>query len=149
RRHGCRCGGCGCGRTGLLALGVVALALLLRAAALFGLADALLLVLDAAAVLVFEPLLLAALGLGLLDLGLLRGLQLTLALLGLLGLGARLLFEHITLHVGALHAHFHVHRAGPALGACQLQLALRLALERDLARCGIVARAAAMAAAQV
>src|SRR5690606_14097440 len=105
-----------------------------RAAALFGLADTLLLVLDAAAVFILQPLLLATLGLGLLDLGLLRSLDLALALLGLLGLGTCLLFEHIALHVGALHAHFHVDRAGPALRACQLQLALRLALERDLAR---------------
>src|SRR5690606_7887871 len=88
---------------GLLALGLVTLALFLHAAGFLGLAHPLLLVFDAAAVFLVEPLLLAPLGLGLLDLGLLRGLEFALALLGLLGLGARLLLEHIALHIGAFH----------------------------------------------
>ena len=44
-----------------------------------------------------------------------------------------LLFEHITLDVGLLLANFDVHRTSTTLHAGQLELALRLALERDFA----------------
>jgi hypothetical protein len=46
----------------------------------------------------------------------------------------RLLLQHISLDVRALHAHFHVHGACTALRARELDLALLLALQRDFAR---------------
>ena len=49
---------------------------------------------------------------------------------------AVLLFEHVALDVGLLAAHFDVHRARAALRARLLELALRLARQRDLARRG-------------
>ena len=65
-------------------------------------------------------------------------------------LGARLLLQHVALDVVACAAHLDVHRAGPSLVARQLQLALRLALEGDLARRSVTVRVAAtVAAAQV
>ena len=65
------------------------------------------------------------------------GLVLDLALLGvdlvLLGLG--LLLDFLALHVSALDAHLDVHRTSTPGAARELQLALRLALQSDLARC--------------
>src|SRR5690606_28916514 len=66
------------GAARLLALGLLALALLLQAPGLLGLAGALLLLLQATAVLLVEALLLAALGLGPLRLGAQLRLQLAL-----------------------------------------------------------------------
>ena len=79
-----------------------------------------------------------------------RFLGLAPLLIDLVLLLARLLLEHVALDVGALLAHLDVDRARAALGARELELALRLALQRDLARRGIaLALAAAVAAAQV
>ena len=50
--------------------------------------------------------------------------------------GARLLFEHITLDVGAFDTHLDVDRARTASGAGELDLALLLALQGDLSRRG-------------
>ncbi len=55
---------------------------------------------------------------------------------------ARLLLEHVALDVGALLAHLDVDRARPPLAGALTQLALRLALERDLARRGAFTLAA-------
>src|SRR5262249_43278047 len=135
------------GTAGTLALRFVALALFLGAARLFELAAAGLLFFHAAPVLLIQALLPAAPGPRLLGLLLLRGFHLLDLLVGLLLLRAVLLLEHVALHVGALHAHFHVDGAGTALRAGQLQLRLRLALQRDLARRGRL-RAGAVAASQ-
>ena len=59
-----------------------------------------------------------------------RGVELFLLL-------ARLLLEHVALDVGALLAHLDVDRAGAALAARELELALRFAVQRDAARRGI------------
>src|SRR5208282_2795064 len=78
--------------------------------------------------LLFQPLVLCALE---------RGLRLLLGFaqaLDFLLLMARLILEHFALHIGALAAHLDVDRAGAPLRACQLQLRLRLAPQRDLAR---------------
>ena len=68
-------------------------------------------------------------------------LRQTLGLFGLqalllcqIDLTTRLTFKHITLNVGALDTHLYVDRASTTLSAGHLQLALRLALERDFAR---------------
>ena len=77
-------------------------------------------------------------------------LGLALLRVELLLLCARLLLEHVALDVGALAAHLDVDGARAALVAGELQLALRLALERDLARRAHRRRVvAAVAAAQV
>ena len=60
-----------------------------------------------------------------------------------------LLFEHIALDVGLLLANFDVHRTSTTLRAGQLELALRLALERDLAGRSIAVVATAVAATQM
>ena len=63
---------------------------------------------------------------------------------------ARLVLEHLALHVGALAAHLDVDGARAALRARELQLRLRLAPQRDLARRRIGLRVVVtMAAAQM
>jgi hypothetical protein len=126
---------------GLRALGGLALALGLLALALFGQASDFVLgrlpgIFLALAVLFVG----AAAGLlGLLAMLLLldsaaRGFfSLALAIELLLG-ETRLLLEHTAVDVGALGPHLDAHRAGPALGRADLDLALGLALECDLAR---------------
>src|SRR5690606_21027609 len=47
---------------------------------------------------------------------------------------ARLLLEHIALHIGALTTHLHADRARASLAAGKLQLTLRLALQGDARR---------------
>ena len=65
----------------------------------------------------------------------LRGFVLLAALrLDLVLLLTRLLLQHVALDVRLLLTHLDADRARTALGARELQLALRLALERDLAR---------------
>src|SRR5690606_8684335 len=61
-----------------------------------------------------------------------RLLRRALAIL-LLVLHARLLFEDAAVQVGLLATHLHVDGARAALGRCNLDLALRLALESDFA----------------
>ena len=85
-----------------------------------------------------EALLLAALVLLPLRSGLHGFLGLALAV-DLLLLQAHLVLEGLALDVGALGAHLDVDRAGPALGAGELQLGLRLALQRDLVEAGVEA----------
>src|SRR5207248_589360 len=129
---------------------VLAGALLGGAAGIFGGAAApLLLLLDPAAVLGLEPLALAPLGLGALALRARGLLGLVSPVIDLVLLRARLFFQHVALDVGTFAAHFHVHGAGAALGARQLQLALGLAFERDAARRAVAVRLAPVAAAQV
>ena len=62
---------------------------------------------------------------------------------------ARPLFEHIPFDVRGLAADLDVDRASATLCACDLQIALRLTLERDLARSGVAVRLASVAAAQM
>ena len=99
--------------------------------------------------LAIEPLLLQPLVLGALErgLGLLLGLALPIDFLLLM---ARLILEHLALDVGALAAHLDIDGARAALRARELQLRLRLAAQRDLARRGVGLRVvAAVAAAQM
>jgi hypothetical protein len=137
-----------------IALGLVASRLLRlaprlllgRAFTIFLIAPAPVLFLEALAV---EPLLLRALALGPLerDLRLLLGFALPINLLLLM---PRLVLEHLALDVGALAAHFDVHGTRTSLRACELELRLRLAPQRDLARRRIgLCVLAAVAAAQV
>src|SRR5207253_6852909 len=129
---------------------VLAGALLGSAAGIFGGAAArLLLLLDPAAVLSLESLALAPLGLGALALRARGLLGLASAVIDLVLLRARPLFQHVALDVGTLAAHLDVDGAGAPLGARQLQLALGLALERDAARRAVAVRLAPVAAAQV
>ena len=60
-----------------------------------------------------------------------------------------LLFEHVALDVGLLLTYLDVHCASTTLRACQLELALRLALERDLARRRISVVSASVATPQM
>jgi hypothetical protein len=60
-----------------------------------------------------------------------------------------LLFENVALDVRPLPAHFDIHGASTTLRACQLEFALRLALERYLARRRISVVSAPVAAPQV
>jgi hypothetical protein len=109
-----------------------------------------LLFLDQAPVRRFQRFALAPLGLGLLARSPLRLLGFAPLRIDLFLLRARLFLEHIALDVGALDAHLDVDGARPALGAGQLQFALRLALERDARRRrAFSGRTAAVAAAQV
>ncbi len=62
---------------------------------------------------------------------------------------AGLLLQHVALDIGALLADLHVHRSGAPLPARQLQLALRLAVQRDAARRRIAGIFAAMRLAQM
>src|SRR5581483_3546285 len=178
RGCGSRRGGCGsrlrrsrCGR--LLGATVGPLALLLRLtllflaltlAALFLLTRPLLgkaarlilrpaagglLLLDAAASLRLQPFALATLGLH--ALGLLPGHFLGFAalLVDLVLLLARLLLEHVALDVGALLANLHTDGTRAALDARELQLALRLAPQRDAAGCRVALAFGPVAAAQM
>src|SRR6185437_626582 len=109
-----------------------------------------LLLLDAAAVFGLQPLALTALGLDALSLAAGDFLGLAPLLIELVLLVARLLLEHVALDVGALLADFDAHRACSALHARELQLALRLALERDAPGSGVaLALRPAVAAAKV
>src|SRR6185437_13979476 len=107
--------------------------------------------LDAAAVLRLQMLALAPLGLDALALAARDFLGLAPLLVDLVLLLARLLLEHVALDVGALLTDLDTDRARAALGARELQLALRLALERDAAGRGIALAAlrVAVAAAKV
>ena len=110
--------------------------LFLRAAGLFGLLLARGFVFDAAAVLRLHALAFLARGFQFLALGGFGGFDfLALLVRDALRLLV-LLFENVALDVGLLVANFDVHRAGAPLRAGLLQLALRFARERDLARRG-------------
>jgi hypothetical protein len=128
---------------------IVARALLGRAACVLLGAAACLFLLDAAAVLGLEPFALAPLGLQLLMLEAHGLLGLVAPVIELVLLGARLLLEHVALDVVAGAANLDTHGAGAPLGAGELELALRLALEGDLARRAVALGLAAVAAAQV
>src|SRR6185312_14839102 len=108
-----------------------------------------LLLLDAAAILRLQPFALATLGLY--ALGLLPGNFLGFAalLVELILLLARLLLEHVALDVGALLADLHTDGTRAALDARELQLALRLAPQRDAAGCRIALALGPVAAAQM
>ena len=67
----------------------------------------------------------------------------------LLLLFTRLLLEHVALDVGALLAHLDVDRARAALVARELELALRLAVQSDAARCRVRGILAAVVLLQV
>src|SRR6202030_4539166 len=105
--------------------------------------------LDAAAVLCLEPLALAALGFGALILRARHRFSFLAAVVDLVLLGARLLLQHVALDVGALAAHLDIEGARAPLHAGELQLALGLAPEGDLARRAVAIGVAAVAAAQV
>src|SRR5581483_9903657 len=108
-----------------------------------------LLLLDAAAILRLQPFALATLGLH--ALGLLPGHFLGFAalLVDLVLLLARLLLEHVALDVGALLANLHTDGTRAALDARELQLALRLAPQRDAAGCRVALAFGPVAAAQM
>ncbi len=108
-----------------------------------------LLFLDAAAVFGLEPLAFAALRLDALGLPLHGLFGLAALLVDLVLLLARLLLEHVALDVGAFAADLHIDGPGAALDARQLQLALGLALESDLAGRGIAVVLAPVAAPQM
>src|SRR5580658_101423 len=115
------------------AFGILARLLLGGAAGILLCLLAVLFLLDATPVLGLDPFVLATLGLQ-------SFLFLALGLLGLAPLGvtvlqilAVLLLEHVALHVGAAAPYLDIDGAGAALRARQLQLALRLALQGDLA----------------
>src|SRR5450631_2373417 len=99
--------------------------------------------------LAIQPLLLESLGLRALDSGL--GLLLGLAkLVDLFLLMARLILKDFALHVGALAAHLDIHRSRTALRACEFQLRLRFAAQRNLARrCIALGLVVTVTAAQV
>src|SRR5256885_5637986 len=107
------------------------------------------LLLDAAAVLRLEPLALAALGFGALILRAHRRFGLLATVIDLVLLGARLLLEHVALDVGAFAAHLDIDGARAPLRAGELQLALGLAPQGDLARRAVAIGVAPVAAAQV
>jgi len=69
--------------------------------------------------------------------------------INLILLMSSLLFQHITLDVGLLLANFDVHRTSTSLRAGQLELALRLALERDFAGRSIAVLATSVGATQM
>ena len=119
---------------GALALGLFGRALLGHAARVFLRLLAGLLLLDAAAVLGLDALGLAPLGFRLLALCALGLLGFAPLCIELLLLRPRLPLEHVALDVGALAAHLDVDGARAALIAGELELALRLALERDAVR---------------
>src|SRR6185437_4113197 len=106
--------------------------------------------LDATAVLRLQPLALAPLGIDAFALAAGDFLGLAPLLVDLVLLLARLLLEHVAFDVGALLADLDADRARASLGARQLQLALRLALQRDAPWRGIpLALRAAVAATQM
>ncbi|MEZ5459609.1 MAG: hypothetical protein R3E65_09985 [Steroidobacteraceae bacterium] len=117
-----------------LALGIVTRLLLGDTPRVLGGAARLRLFLDAPPVLGLDALGFAPLGLGTLALRL--GLLLDFALLGvdLVLLRLDLLLEHFALDVGPLDAHFDVDGPRASRATREFQLALRLALQRDLAR---------------
>src|SRR6185437_12741313 len=108
-----------------------------------------LLLFGTAAVLALEALALAALVFDTLALAPRRLLGLAALLVDLVLLLARLFLEDIPLDIGTLTAHLDVDGACTSLCAGQLELALRLAAQCDLARRGITAVTASVAAPQV
>src|SRR5205823_432697 len=128
---------------------VVAAALLGHPARVLLGAAARILLLDAAAVLRLEPLALAPLGFGALSRGARRRFGFLTAVVELVLVDARLLLEHVALDVGAFAAHLDIDGARAPLRAGELQLALGLAPEGDLARRAVAVGVAPVAAAQV
>jgi hypothetical protein len=104
---------------------------------------------NAAAIIHFEAFALETLGLDARSLTLHGLLGLATLLIYFVLLQARFFLQHIALDIGALGANFHVNRARATLHAGELDLALRLSLQRDLARRGVTIVPAAVTTAQV
>jgi hypothetical protein len=104
---------------------------------------------NATAIFRFYALALTALRLDALILPLNRFLGLATLQVDLVLMLAGLLFEHIPFDVSCLAANLDVDHASATLRAGHLQIALRLTLERDLARGGVAISLAPVAAAQM